>query len=201
MKKKMRFNSFRHWAGVSIFALLLGGCGTTAHFEKDDSVDFRDYNSFAWIDKDGVARADRNRANDLTEQKIRDADSAEMKKTAGWREVKNRPDVLMSYDVLVERSTKEISSPVYSQPWSRVVFNPYTRRYTTIYYPSRFMGYDRDERPIREGTVTITMIDARTDKTIWQGWTTEEVNSRNLTSKEIQAAVRSIFKKFDVAKK
>jgi hypothetical protein len=44
------------------------------------------------------------------------------------------------------------------------------------------------------------MIDAKTDKTVWQGWTTDEVNSRNLTSKEIQYAVKSIFRKFDVAK-
>ncbi len=201
MKTIMRSGNYKNLAIFSLFAFLLAGCGTTAHFEKDDTVDFHDYNSFAWIDKDGEGRADRNRSNDLTEQKIRDAVSAEMKKTAGWREVKNRPDVLLSYDVLVERSTKEISSPVYSRPWSRVIYNPYTRRYSTITYPSQFMGYDRDERPIREGTVTITMIDARTDKVIWQGWTTEELNSRNMNSKEIQAAVRSIFKKFDVAKK
>ncbi|MGB3165024.1 MAG: DUF4136 domain-containing protein, partial [Chitinophagaceae bacterium] len=62
-------------------------------------------------------------------------------------------------------------------------------------------GYERDERTIREGTVTISMIDAKTDKTVWQGWTTDEVNSRNLTSKEIQNSVKSIFRKFDVAKK
>ena len=54
--------------------------------------------------------------------------------------------------------------------------------------------------PSREGTVTITMIDAKTDKTVWQGWTTDEVNSKNLTTKEIQIAVSSIFKKFDIAK-
>lgn len=53
---------------------------------------------------------------------------------------------------------------------------------------------------IREGTITISMIDTRTDKTVWQGWTTDEVNSRNLTSKEIQNSVKSIFKKFDIAK-
>jgi hypothetical protein len=70
----------------------------------------------------------------------------------------------------------------------------------TIYYPSQFEGYERDERPIREGTVTISMIDTKTDKTVWQGWTTDEVNSRNLTTKEIQNSVKSIFKKFDVAK-
>jgi hypothetical protein len=44
------------------------------------------------------------------------------------------------------------------------------------------------------------MIDTKTDKTVWQGWTTDEVNSKNLTSKEIQNSVRSIFKKFDLAK-
>lgn len=188
------------WMGmVSVF--LLAGCASTVHFEKDDTADFRKYKTFAWLDKDGEGRQDRNRNNDLMEQKIKDAISTEMEKTAGWREVKNRPDVLLSYDVLVERTTKEVTNPVYSRPFTRVVFNPYTRRYTTIYYPSQFMGYDRDREPIREGTVTITMIDARTDKTVWQGWTTEEVDNRNMTSREIQLAVRSIFKKFDIAKK
>lgn len=189
------------WSMYGAFVFLLAGCASTAHFEKDDTADFRSYKTFAWLDKDGEGSNDRNRSNDLTEQRIRDAVSAEMQKTAGWREVKHRPDVLLSYDVLVERATRESNNPVYSRPYSRVIFNPYTRRYTTIYYPSQFIGYERDQRAIREGTVTITMIDAKTDKTIWQGWTTEEVNSRNLTNKEIQYAVRSIFKKFDVAKK
>lgn len=201
MKTIKRMGQKGQWGFFALFALLLSGCGSTAHFEKDDTVDFRDFKTFAWLDRDGEGRNDRNRSNDMTEQKVRDAISAELKKSAGWREVKHRPDVLLSYDVLVERGTKEVSNPVYSRPWTRVIYNPYTRRYTTITYPSQFMGYERDQRSIREGTVTITMIDARTDKTIWQGWTTEEVNSRNLTTKEINYAVRTIFKKFDVAKK
>ena len=131
-------------------------------------------------------------------QKLEDQNK-ELEKT-GWKEVKNRPDVLLTYDVLVERGIKSSSNPVYSRSYSRLVYNPYTRRYTTIYYPSQFEGYERDERPIKEGTVTISMIDTKTDKTVWQGWTTDEVNSRNLTTKEIQNSVRSIFKKFDVAK-
>jgi hypothetical protein len=63
------------------------------------------------------------------------------------------------------------------------------------------MGYDDYSRPVREGTVTITVTDARTDRVVWQGWTTDEVNSRNLTTKEINNAVKSIFRKFDVAKR
>jgi hypothetical protein len=62
------------------------------------------------------------------------------------------------------------------------------------------MDMKEDERPIKEGTVTISMIDTKTDKTVWQGWTTDEVNSKNMTTKEIQNSVKSIFKKFDVAK-
>jgi len=195
MKKTLKL-----WSVISAFVFLLASCASTAHIEKDDDFDFRDHKTFAWVDKDGEGKNDHNRSNDLTEQKIRAAVNAELKKSAGWKEVKNRPDILLSYDVLVERTVKESNNPVYSRPYSRLVYNPYTRRYTTIYYPSQFMGYERDERPVREGTVTITMIDTRDDKTVWQGWTTEEVNSRNLTTREIQFAVRSIFKKFDVAK-
>lgn len=189
------------WGMFSTFILVLSSCGTTAHIEKDDTVDLGRYKTFAWVDRDGEGRNDRNKNNDLTEQRIRDAVNKELEKSAGWREVKNRPDVLLSYDVLVERGTKETTNPVYTRPESRLVYNPYTRRYATIYYPSQLAGYERDERTIREGTVTISMIDAKTDKTVWQGWTTDEVNSRNLTSKEIQNSVKSIFRKFDVAKK
>lgn len=192
--------NWKLWSGYAGIVFLLTSCGTTAHIEKDDQADFTKYKTFAWIDKDGEGRNDRNRSNDLAEQKIREAVNKELEKTSRWRESKNKPDILLSYDVLVEKNVKEQNDPVYSRPFTRIFYNPYTRRYSTIYYPSQFLGYDREQRSIREGTVTITMIDARTDKTVWQGWATDEVNSRNMTSREIQAAVRSIFRKFDVAK-
>ena len=197
MKKNLKLG----WLGAVCLGVLFlaSGCASTAHIEKDDNADFSRYKTFAWIDKDGEGKHDRNRQNDLTEQRIREAVNKELEKS-GWREAKNRPDLLLSYDVLVERGTKEMNNPVYSQPYSRLVYNPYSRRYMTIFYPSQFVGYDRDQQAIREGTVTISMIDARTDKTVWQGWTTDEVRSRNMTSKEIQNSVRSIFRKFDVAK-
>jgi hypothetical protein len=62
------------------------------------------------------------------------------------------------------------------------------------------MGYDNYDVNTREGTVTISMIDADSEKTVWQGWATDEVGSRNMTSKEIQNSVRAIFRKFDIAK-
>jgi len=191
MKRKMKL-----WIGITGFVAVLAGCHATAHIEKDDNANFSHYKTFAWVNEE----SNRKHSNDMTETRIKEAVNKELEKSSGWREVKSNPDILLNYDVLVERSTRETNSPVYSSPFTRMIFNPYTRRYSTIYYPSQFVGYEKDQRPIREGTVTITMIDTRTDKPVWQGWTTDEVNSRNLTAKEVQASVKSIFRKFDVVK-
>src|SRR5688572_8229331 len=87
------------WSGSLAFVFLLASCGTTAHIEKDDNTDFTKYKTFAWVEKEGKDKKDRKNS-DLTEQKVRDAVSKELEKTAGWRESKNNPDVLLTYDVL-----------------------------------------------------------------------------------------------------
>ena len=179
--------------------LMIAGCSAPVHVEKDDTVDFSRYKTFAWVDKDGPGKKDRDKSNDIMEQKFKEAVTNALDKQ-GWRMDNRRPDVLISYDVLVERSSRRQSDAVYSQPFVRTFYNPFARRFYNIYYPSQFMGYDDYAVPVREGTVTISVTDAHTDKVVWQGWKTDEVNSRNLTSKEINSAVKSIFRKFDVAK-
>jgi len=186
---------------VALAGVLLGGCASVAHVEKDDSVNFSNYHSYTWVEaQDSKNDSASVKVSDLTERRIRDAVNAELAKS-GWKESKRKPDVLISYDVLVENGVKENADPVYTQPFTRYVYNPYTRRWISLYYPSEFLGYDRNQRSVKEGTVTISVIDAKTEKTVWQGWSTDEVNSRNLTSKEIQNAIKSIFRKFDVAKR
>jgi hypothetical protein len=194
----MRFMKFLGVAALS--GLLLASCAGVAHVEKDKTANFSNYHSYAWVEsKDSQSDSVKTKISDLTERRIREAVNTEMAKS-GWKEVKNRPDILLSYDVLFERSVKQENNPVYTEPMTRYVYNPYARRWVSIYYPSQFVGYDNNQRDVREGTLTLSMTDARTDKTVWQGWTTGEVNSRNLTSKEISASVKSIFRKFDVAK-
>jgi hypothetical protein len=193
--KKMRLY---YIAGLlAIAGFILTGCTAAVHVEKDAQADFSKYKTFAWISENN---GKKGKANDLEDKSVHDAVSKELQKSS-WREVTANPDVLISYDVLIERTTKRESSPVYSPATSRLYFNPYTRRYGTIFYPSQFWGYNDYNVPVREGTLTITVTDAGTDKTIWQGWTTGEVNSRHLTSREISSSVKSIFRKFDIAKK
>ena len=188
------------WSGYLAVIFLLASCAPAAHIEKDDNTDFSKYKTFAWIDRGGEKKKTKNNPVSLAEQKVKAAVTKELEKTAGWKETKRNPDVLLSYDVLVERNTRQQSDAVYSRSFVRTFYNPYSRRFFNVYYPSRFMGYDSYNVPVREGTITISMIDANTDKTVWQGWTTSELDGRNISTKEIQSGVKAIFRKFDIAK-
>ena len=179
---------------VSFTAILFIGCGTSAHIEKAKNTDLTKYKTYTWVDKEN--QKSLNHQNDIAESNIRSSVDQQLQKN-GFKYVKSNPDLLLSYDFLVEKTTRQQSDPIYSQPYSRMYYNPYTGRYRSIYFPSQLVGYDNLEIPVKEGTVTISMIDPKTDKTIWQGWTTDEVSTSHLTSKEIDKNVKSIFKKFN----
>lgn len=176
--------------------VLLASCASIAHIEKDESVNFDKYNTFTWVNDNDSSKSF---LTDIQVSNLQKAVSAQLEK-ANWRESKTKPDVILKHDILVERAVRESRDPVYSRSFTRPMFNPYTRRWVYLYYPSQFMGYDRNAYETKEGTITITMLDAKNDKVIWQGWTTEEVD-RNITSNDIQSGVKSIFRKFDLVKK
>ena len=174
MKTLFNFISF------FIAIIYLSSCASTAHIEKDKSINFNNFKSYDWVDtqlKDSAVQ----QLSAIAAQNIQSTINAEMVKE-GLRLEKENPDLLLSYDVLVEKNLRLDRDPVYSRPFTRTYYNPYTKRLGTIYYPSQFLGYEESEVPVKEGTVTITMIDPKTDKTVWQGWATVELSSSKLTS-------------------
>ena len=192
MKRFKSINALVLAAGI----LLLSSCSNSAQIERDQTVNLRNYKTYTWIEKENKDRI----LNEIAVQNMKSIVNDELQKN-GYREVKNDPDLLIGYDLLIEKNMKEQTDPVYSRPYTRVFYNPYTRRYGTIYYPSQFLGYDSYTTPVKKGTVSISLIDSKTDKTIWQGWATGELNNNNFSSREVEKNVRSIFKKFDVAAK
>jgi hypothetical protein len=191
----------KRWKFLSIIALagfVATSCSSPVYVQKDDSVNLSNYRTFMWVDTRANENDNSVKPTAYVDLSVRNAVNKELLKQ-GWKEVSDNPDVLLSYDILVERTTEEKSDPVYSRPFTRMYYNPYTRRWSTIYYPSQFVGYQTYETPVKEGTVTITMTDARSDKVVWQGWTTERLNKSRITEDEISKSVRNIFNKFDVA--
>ncbi|OLY93231.1 protein of unknown function [Cnuella takakiae] len=181
-------------------AFVVSGCAAVAHIETDETVNFSQYKTYAWTESQVQDSVQKRKVSDLTERIIKDAVQVELEKQ-GWVESKQKPDVLLAYDVLVEKSIRDQSNPMFSRPFTRYMFNPYSGRWFGLHYPSQFLGYNNFSQEVREGTVTISMADARTEKTVFQGWATDEMSGRNLTKKDIQSTVRSIFRKFDTVKR
>lgn len=180
-------------------AVLFSACSNVS-VQRDETVDLSMYKTYMWVDTRSSETDNSTKPTSYVDAGVRSAVRNELSQL-GWTEVNVNPDILLSYDVMVEKNIEQRSEPVYSRPFTRVYYNPYRGRYATIYYPSQFLGYDMYSEPVKEGTITISMVDARTDKPVWQAWTTEKLDNPNITSNEISRSVRSIFKKFDAASK
>lgn len=183
-------------AGLVTTSLLLLGCSQKAFVQKDNSVDFSTIKTYAWTegdsDKDSTTR--RPDINSLRDQKIHESVEKYLKEL-GWSETQTDPDVFLVFDVVIEKEVRDLSTPVYSQPMTRWYYNPRGRRWVPIYYPSTFWGYDTRSQIVREGTLTLTMMNPQTDKSIWQGWTTSEIYGKKISEKQIDASVKAIIDK------
>jgi len=186
------------WMGAFSIAtaLFATGCASTAHVEKDKSADLSSYKTYSWLEQKQPKNAKSNHRNDILDKNIRNAVDEQLQKK-GYTPSTSNPDLLISSDLLVEKNQKRQSNAVYSDPYTRTYYNPRSGRYSSFYYPSQFAGYENYSTSVKEGTVTVTLIDARTDKAVWQGWATRELDRGAVTSKDIDKNVSSIFKKFD----
>lgn len=183
-----------------IAALALSACGVQSYVEKDPAVNLNNYKTFAWLNEKETKRKDGKNYQDFQESYLVSLVTKELEKN-GWRQSNRNPDVLLDYDIMVENAVREQSDPVYSRPTVRYFYNPYTRRINSVYYPSQYLGNDTYTVPYKSGTITINIVDTRTNKLVWQGWAETDVNNRRIQKDDMNKIVKSIFKKFDVAKR
>jgi hypothetical protein len=176
-----------------IFGLM--GCAVSSHIEVARGVNFSNYKSFGWNTANGITMSSRAN-NDIVDDNIKNDISSELEKK-GWMETDQNPDVLLDYNVMVEKKVRQQTEPVYSYPYTQYYYNPWRRRGGYFYPPSYLQSYHTYNVPFNEATLTVNMVDAKSNKLIWQGSSQQEVNNKNVTSEEAQAGVKSIFKKLD----
>ena len=185
-----------------IAALMLSACGVQSYVEKDPNVNLNDYKTYAWLNDKESKRKDGKAYKDFQESYLIDIVSKELDKN-GWQRARSTgtADVLIDYDIMVENAVREQSQSVYSRPQVRYFYNPYTRRVNSVYYPSQYLGEDTYAVPYKSGTITINIVDSKDNKLIWQGWAETDVMNKRIKQEDMNRIVKSIFKKFDVAKR
>ncbi len=190
----MLLKKLRYTLIATASLLLISSCANTAHVVKTPGINLDSFKTYSWSIEDEKTRT-KNRKKELLDQRIHAAVDKQLQKQ-GLTEVNDNPDLMISTDLVIEKTTQQKNDPVYSKPYSRTFYNRYTGRFYSYYFPSEFMGFDNYTTNIREGTLTVTMVDTKTDQAVWQGWATRELAQRNISDKEIEKNVKSIFKKY-----
>jgi len=190
-------SSYSCLAAICVGMILIStGCAETAHVIKDNSVNVHSYKTYAWVQKTAPKDGKPNQNNELVEQNIRNAVAEQLQKR-GYVETTTDPELYISTDMLIERNNERRTDAVYTDSYYRNYYNPRTGRMVTYYFPSQLAGYENYSVTVRKGTVTVTFIDAKTDKAVWQGWASKRLESSTMDQDEIFQDVRSIFNKFD----
>lgn len=179
-------------AGI-ITGSVMTSCNVTSHTETAAGVDFSKYKTFAWANPANSKKSDRSN-NDIIDNNIKNSVSEELGKK-GWQEADSNPDVLLDYTIAVRHSSKRRDEPVYSRPYTQYFYR--RGRVYSVWYPSTLIGYNSQNIPFKEGELSINMVDAKTNKLIWQGWAEGEINSNRVTTEDVTTRVKSIFKKFN----
>jgi hypothetical protein len=179
------------YAGIATAAFT--SCSVTSHTETAQGVNFSNFKTFAWSGNGKSTATDRT-DNDIVDNNIKNSISQQLEKK-GWVETNDHPDVVLDYMVAVKKQMRHETEGIYAPPVSRYIYSRHGLY--NIWYPSMLVGYHSYNIPFREGELTVNMVDAKTNKLIWQGWAEGDLGGPSLTTKEVTADVKSIFKKFN----
>ena len=177
-----------------LVAGLLAGCTSRVYVQRSEGANMAKYRTYSWVATKAHKGEKKGPVSAFADIAVRNA-VREALEQQGWKEVNRSPEVLLGYDILVERTGAEPKAAEVTQPFTRVYYNPYLRRWGAITYPGQFSGYHSYAVPLKEATLSLSMMNAATDEALWQGWTTERINTARLTEEEIQKSVKSILRK------
>ncbi|MDB5232256.1 MAG: hypothetical protein JWN76_3061 [Chitinophagaceae bacterium] len=173
-------------------AFILPGCLVTTHVESAPGINFSNYKTFSWSNGTGEKKEDIA-DNDIIDNNIKNTISLQLE-NKGWKETSQTPDVILDYNVMVEKKVNRIPEPVYNYPYTHYYYNGWRHRMGYMYYPADLAIYHTYNVPFKQGTLTVNMVDSKTNQLIWQG----DVSSKTVTTQEMQTDVTSILKKFNV---
>ncbi|HET7899197.1 MAG TPA: DUF4136 domain-containing protein [Flavisolibacter sp.] len=188
--------NLRAIGSVFLVASLLIACTNKVYVEKPGTADLANYKTYTWVKVQPNASQNKDTAVTYLEMSIRDEVNNKLR-NEGWKLVKQNPDVLVSFDVMAERSVVSKVDPVFLQSYNPGYINPYSMTWAGIYYPANFIGWDRNINTVTTATAVVTMTDGHSNQELWQGWTNIHVGSDGIQTSELENAVKEILEKFN----
>ncbi len=145
-----------------------------ARYDFDVEADFSQYQNYQWKSKTHKNNAITD--NSLLEKRIQSLANEQLS-FQNLNLVTSNPDFYLTYHI----STRE-----------RIDVRDYGYGY---WRPYRY-GPSTDIYQYTEGTLIVDMIDAKSNKLVWRGWTSRVINQPSLPEPLLEKALGDIFKNF-----
>ncbi|TAL57179.1 MAG: DUF4136 domain-containing protein [Bacteroidetes bacterium] len=187
---------------------VLNGCGiyTEISVTADENTNLSNFKTFAWLpDKMDSNNSPYN--NEIIRNNLKNYFGQEMAER-GYGVNLDTPDVLLQVTLVNKKQEKEVRYPVYPRPfyycnyfYCSVYYSPYPYAYYYRHYDNYCysMGYCKETVQYVEGSITLNVIDRKTNKLVWAGTAKGDIYDPAYINRSIHPAVEAIMKKFPVS--
>ncbi len=180
---------------------MLVGCYSQSQIYSDQvrNVDLNKYSTYAWLPSQD--RGDTSLYNNEILQSNLIATVDDQLQMRGFKGDGKNPDLLVLMHIMFEHETEVERTPRYSSynylypSW--YVFGGYAYYYNAYDRITYIDGFDIDTVHYTEGTVVVDIIEAKTNKLLWRGWS-ERLISPATYKNSLEKDVKAIFKEFPV---
>lgn len=182
--------------------LLLGGCGPHILVEQDSTAGLPGNSHYAWGKAtDSIPGENDTRINnDIITGKIKRAIDTGLARRGYKESSAEQADWLVHYHVGLQKQTQQVREPVFP-PRTHVVCGP-RRGCDTVYSWGYYGPPDTVTRTItyNEGTLLVDIHDARSNKLVWRGSLSNDVNlGKPLNEESLQKAIDELLLKLPAA--
>lgn len=151
-------------------------------YDFDRSMDFSTYRTYEWMPDTGAKTGDKRIDNSLVDARIRSAIDAQLRGKGYTHSTAGQPDFYVTYQAAVTDMMKGAST-------QRYIGDRATGLYTTI----------NAIQPYKDGALLVDIVDGTTQRLVWQGTVSAEVDPA-MTAKErderITRVIKAMFEHF-----
>jgi hypothetical protein len=179
---------FRGFGLPGLIALLaLSACAPRIYVEQDKNAALQGYHSYAWVSPPQGPVKDPILDSQILEGRVKKAVEEELA-NRGFKEVAadQGPDFLVTYHT---SSKEKVESSGAS--FSFGIVDAFPNGFGSVLVPVA-----PDVRSREEGTFMLDVIDGKSKRLVWRGWTTGWVSQESYTDEAVAAAVQQILDKF-----
>jgi hypothetical protein len=177
---------------IALLILFVSGCAVT---DIDREVNFNGYRKYAWKKAD-VDVVNPIYESDLINKKIETVVQEEFAKKGIVLANNNKPDFFVNYNIRTEKKQQTINNyqglgyyPFWGLGWGWRM--PYMMGYPSYGYGG--MPYTRE---YTQGTLILDVVDAHSNKLVWRGSVSGNVDNVKNLQRQIEKGVKAIMKKY-----